>query len=61
MPTVDIHMNQVGYEEEWKHLLATYPAKMVEKVFPGYYTKVSARSRHADTVVDSLIFRRNPL
>jgi len=40
VPTVDIHMNQIGFEKEWLHLLATYPTKIVEKVYPGFYTKV---------------------
>lgn len=39
VPTRDIHMNQVGYEKEWLHLLKTYPARIVEKVYPGFYTK----------------------
>jgi len=39
VPTRDIHMNQVGYEKEWLHMLATYPSRIVEKVYPGFYTK----------------------
>ena len=40
VPTIDIHMNQIGYEKEWLHLMSTYPAKMVYKMYPGYDTKV---------------------
>nr|CAB3264953.1 procollagen-lysine,2-oxoglutarate 5-dioxygenase 3-like [Phallusia mammillata] len=39
VPTIDIHMNQVGYEKQWLHLLATYPLKVVQKVYPGYDSK----------------------
>lgn len=39
VPTVDVHMNQVGYEKEWLHLLSYYITKLVEKVYPGYYSK----------------------
>ncbi|KAK0156443.1 Procollagen-lysine,2-oxoglutarate 5-dioxygenase 1 [Merluccius polli] len=39
VPTIDIHMNQVGYEREWHKLLLDYIAPITEKVFPGYYTK----------------------
>lgn len=42
VPTRDIHMNQVGYEKEWLHLLKTYPARIVEKVYPGFYTKAQS-------------------
>ncbi|CAL8323614.1 unnamed protein product [Merluccius merluccius] len=39
VPTIDIHMNQVGYEKEWHKLLLDYIAPITEKIFPGYYTK----------------------
>ncbi|XP_056454742.1 procollagen-lysine,2-oxoglutarate 5-dioxygenase 1 isoform X1 [Gadus chalcogrammus] len=39
VPTIDIHMNQVGYEKEWHKLLLDYVAPITEKLFPGYYTK----------------------
>jgi len=39
VPTIDIHMNQVGYEKEWHKLLLDYVAPITEKMFPGYYTK----------------------
>eukprot|EP00918_Siedleckia_nematoides_P034694 GHVU01075451.1.p1 GENE.GHVU01075451.1~~GHVU01075451.1.p1 ORF type:complete len:720 (+),score=75.26 GHVU01075451.1:2-2161(+) len=38
VPTVDIHMNQLGYEREWLHLLREYVAPYNLKVFTGYYT-----------------------
>lgn len=40
MPTVDIHMKQVGYEDQWLQLLRTYVGPMTEYLFPGYHTKV---------------------
>uniref|UniRef100_A0A668AAR1 Procollagen-lysine,2-oxoglutarate 5-dioxygenase 1 n=1 Tax=Myripristis murdjan TaxID=586833 RepID=A0A668AAR1_9TELE len=39
VPTIDIHMNQVGYEKEWHKLLLDYVAPITEKMYPGYYTK----------------------
>lgn len=42
MPTVDIHMKQVGYEDQWLQLLRTYVGPMTESLFPGYHTKTRA-------------------
>lgn len=39
VPTIDIHMNQVGYEREWQKFLLEYIAPITEKMYPGYYTK----------------------
>ncbi|XP_041443636.1 uncharacterized protein LOC495489 isoform X1 [Xenopus laevis] len=39
VPTVDIHMTQVGYQEEWLKFLQEYIGPVTEKLFPGYYTK----------------------
>ncbi|XP_078281836.1 procollagen-lysine,2-oxoglutarate 5-dioxygenase 1 [Rhinoraja longicauda] len=39
VPTIDIHMNQVGYEKQWQKFLREYIAPLTEKVYPGYYTK----------------------
>lgn len=39
VPTIDIHMNQVGYEREWQKFLLDYVAPITEKMYPGYYTK----------------------
>lgn len=41
VPTIDIHMNQVGYEKQWQKFLKEYIAPLTEKIYPGYYTKVS--------------------
>uniref|UniRef100_A0A452U6J6 Procollagen-lysine,2-oxoglutarate 5-dioxygenase 3 n=1 Tax=Ursus maritimus TaxID=29073 RepID=A0A452U6J6_URSMA len=41
-PTVDIHMKQVGYEDQWLQLLRTYVGPMTESLFPGYHTKTRA-------------------
>ncbi|XP_069845338.1 multifunctional procollagen lysine hydroxylase and glycosyltransferase LH3 isoform X2 [Dipodomys merriami] len=42
VPTVDIHMKQVGYEDQWLQLLRTYVGPMTENLFPGYHTKTRA-------------------
>ncbi|GCC32716.1 hypothetical protein chiPu_0011180 [Chiloscyllium punctatum] len=39
VPTIDIHMNQIGYEKEWQRFLREYIAPLTEEVYPGYYTK----------------------
>ncbi|XP_068094846.1 procollagen-lysine,2-oxoglutarate 5-dioxygenase 1 isoform X2 [Hyperolius riggenbachi] len=39
VPTIDIHMNQVGYEKEWHKFLLDFVAPVTEKMFPGYYTR----------------------
>ncbi|KAL2103375.1 hypothetical protein ACEWY4_000243 [Coilia grayii] len=39
VPTIDIHMNQVGYEKEWHKFLLEYIAPITEKMYPGYYTR----------------------
>ncbi|MEE6485250.1 hypothetical protein FKM82_014228 [Ascaphus truei] len=39
VPTIDIHMNQVGYEKEWQKFLLDFIAPITEKMFPGYYTR----------------------
>lgn len=40
VPTIDIHMNQIGFEREWYKFLLEYIAPITEKLYPGYYTKV---------------------
>lgn len=42
VPTVDIHMKQVGLEREWLKFLREYIAPVTEKLYPGYYTKAEA-------------------
>ncbi|XP_004705482.1 procollagen-lysine,2-oxoglutarate 5-dioxygenase 1 [Echinops telfairi] len=39
VPTIDIHMNQIGFEREWHKFLVEYVAPMTEKLYPGYYTR----------------------
>uniref|UniRef100_A0A8C9L7G2 Procollagen-lysine,2-oxoglutarate 5-dioxygenase 1 n=1 Tax=Pavo cristatus TaxID=9049 RepID=A0A8C9L7G2_PAVCR len=39
VPTIDIHMNQIGFEREWYKFLLDYIAPITEKLYPGYYTK----------------------
>ena len=41
MPTQDIHMNQIGFEEHWLEVIRSYVVPVNGKVFPGYYSKVS--------------------
>jgi len=42
VPTIDIHMKQIGFEAEWQRFLLDYVAPVTEKMYPGYYTKVSS-------------------
>ncbi|KAG7495864.1 procollagen-lysine,2-oxoglutarate 5-dioxygenase 3-like [Solea senegalensis] len=42
VPTVDIHMNQIGFEKEWLKFLKEYIAPVTEKLYPGYYPKAQA-------------------
>ncbi|XP_056155998.1 multifunctional procollagen lysine hydroxylase and glycosyltransferase LH3 [Lampris incognitus] len=42
VPTVDIHMNQVGFEKEWLKFLKEYILPVTEKLYPGYYPKGQA-------------------
>ncbi|XP_065582274.1 procollagen-lysine,2-oxoglutarate 5-dioxygenase 1-like isoform X1 [Artemia franciscana] len=37
VPTRDIHMNQIGYEIEWLHILKEYVRPLQERVFLGYF------------------------
>ncbi|XP_005094861.1 procollagen-lysine,2-oxoglutarate 5-dioxygenase 1 [Aplysia californica] len=37
VPTVDIHMNQVGLEKQWLHFLGEFVRPLQEKVFTGYF------------------------
>ena len=41
VPTRDIHMNQIGYEQHWLYFLRQYITPMQEKIFVGYYHDVS--------------------
>lgn len=40
VPTVDIHMNQIGFEKEWLKFLKEYIVPVTERLYPGYYPKV---------------------
>ncbi|XP_072101335.1 procollagen-lysine,2-oxoglutarate 5-dioxygenase 1 isoform X1 [Mobula birostris] len=42
VPTIDIHMNQIGYEKQWQKFLREYIAPLTEKFYPGYYTKANS-------------------
>lgn len=41
VPTRDIHMNQIGYEQHWLYFLRQYITPIQEKIFIGYYHDVS--------------------
>ena len=45
VPTVDIHMNQVGWDKHWLHFLEMFVMPMQKKIFPGYGYKVSSKMR----------------
>eukprot|EP00794_Sanderia_malayensis_P015032 gene15032-16583_t len=38
VPTVDIHMNQIGFEKEWLRILKLYVAPMATRFYEGYYS-----------------------
>ena len=40
MPTDDVHMKQISFEQEWLHLLQHYVKPFNAKFFSGYYTEV---------------------
>ena len=39
VPTRDIHMNQIGFDEEWLYVLDFYVRPLQESVFTGYFHK----------------------
>ena len=39
VPTRDIHMNQIGFDEEWLYVLDFYVRPLQEAVFTGYFHK----------------------
>ncbi|KAH8866937.1 Multifunctional procollagen lysine hydroxylase and glycosyltransferase LH3 [Schistosoma japonicum] len=43
VPTRDIHMRQIGWEEHWLHVLEKYVHKIQKKLFQGYDDKPWAR------------------
>ncbi|XP_063965502.1 procollagen-lysine,2-oxoglutarate 5-dioxygenase 1-like [Lytechinus pictus] len=42
VPTRDIHMNQIGFEQHWLYFLREYVVPICENVYPGYYSKAYA-------------------
>ena len=44
VPTVDIHTNQIGWEQQWLHILSHYVKPLNAKVFEGYSSEVSSFS-----------------
>ncbi len=41
VPTVDIHMTQVGYQEHWLAFLKKFVQPIQQKIFIGYFNDVS--------------------
>ena len=39
VPTVDIHMNQIGYEDHWLGIIKDYVLPLQEKIYTGYYSE----------------------
>ncbi|XP_069111312.1 procollagen-lysine,2-oxoglutarate 5-dioxygenase 1-like [Argopecten irradians] len=37
VPTVDIHMNQIGFERHWLHFLKIYVSKLQQRAYEGYF------------------------
>ncbi|OWF41242.1 procollagen-lysine,2-oxoglutarate 5-dioxygenase 1-like isoform X2 [Mizuhopecten yessoensis] len=37
VPTVDIHMNQIGFERHWLHFLKIYISKLQQRAYEGYF------------------------
>ncbi|KAL7632452.1 UNVERIFIED_CONTAM: hypothetical protein RMT77_017228 [Armadillidium vulgare] len=42
VPTDDIHMNQIGFEQEWLYILKEYVKPMAEKLYFGYNSDARA-------------------
>lgn len=42
VPTRDIHMNQVGLDQQWLYFLRQYIRPMQEKLFTGYVHDVGS-------------------
>ena len=40
VPTRDIHMNQVGFEEHWLQILRLYVHPVQLKLYEGYHSEV---------------------
>jgi len=41
VPTDDIHMTQVDFNEHWLHILKTFIQPIQQKLYTGYYNDVS--------------------
>jgi hypothetical protein len=45
VPTDDIHMTQVGFEEQWLFILRDVIQPIKQKVFTGYFSDVSKNEK----------------
>ena len=41
VPTVDIHMNQIGFQQHWLYFLREFVLPMNSKLYEGYTSEVS--------------------
>ena len=46
VPTVDIHLNQIGMHDEWLYIVKTYASYMVSKFYTGYSPDNKVNKRH---------------
>lgn len=46
VPTIDIHMRQIDWEEHWMHVLQKYVYPIQLKLWEGYYDKVGLQLPH---------------
>lgn len=42
VPTDDIHMNQIGYHDQWIQILKEYVQPVQQKLYPGFFSKANA-------------------
>ena len=50
VPTRDIHMGQINFNDQWLHFLNAYVRPLQEKVFLGYLSDVKCFERSTISV-----------
>lgn len=58
MPTVDIHMNQIGLEAAWLEMLRLYVEPLQTRVYTGYYHYVRTPPGHFQDLKRSVQIER---
>ena len=48
MPPDDVHMNQIGFEQEWLYILREFVKPYTHKIYTGYYTDVCCQVSSVD-------------